>query len=217
MPIEEPTDEVRPRGRPRRDIDLDAVADAVAELFAQGGISAVSVADTAEKLDVSRATLYRTLPTKEDLIGVLFTRSSRDLTELTKEVQRRESDPGIQLTELIKLQSDAATRMGNYMPVFFGWGGLPEGASARWHNWSRRYEKLWATTVADCMAAGYLERGDPVVATRLILGMIIWVCRWYRPKEGITPDEIACEATKLLGLKSGATAAKPRKAVPRRR
>ena len=45
----------RPRGRPRLTIDRDAVADAVAELFYEGGYEAVSVVDTAEKLSVSRA------------------------------------------------------------------------------------------------------------------------------------------------------------------
>ena len=48
-----------------------AVADAVAELCAEGGYEAVSIVDTAEKLSVSRATLYRTVPTKEDLLGIL--------------------------------------------------------------------------------------------------------------------------------------------------
>ena len=55
-------------GRPRLTIDRDAVADAVAELFAEGGYEAVSIVDTAEKLSLSRATLYRTVPTKEDLL-----------------------------------------------------------------------------------------------------------------------------------------------------
>lgn len=62
----------RPRGSPRLDIDKDAVADAVAELFAEGGYAAVAIADTAAKLSVSRSTLYRTVPTKEDLLGILF-------------------------------------------------------------------------------------------------------------------------------------------------
>jgi AcrR family transcriptional regulator len=191
----------RSRGRPRLEIDRDAVADAVAELFAEGGIEAVSIADTAEKLSVSRATLYRTVPTKEELLGILFERSTRELTERTDVALASVSKPDEQLVELIRLQAEAAIQMRSYMPVFFGGGGLPPDVFMRWRKWSRQFEKRWSTVVAACMDEGYLDKTDPVVATRLILGMIIWVSRWYRPSEKITADEIADSAITLLRLK----------------
>jgi AcrR family transcriptional regulator len=192
----------RSRGRPRLEIDRDAVADAVAELFAEGGIEAVSIADTAEKLSVSRATLYRTVPTKEDLLGILFERSTRELTERMEAQLSSVSDPGAQLTELIRLQAEAAIQMRSYMPVFFGGGGLPPDVFMRWRKWSRQFEKRWASVVEACMETGYLDKGDPLVATRLILGMIIWVSRWYRPAEKITAEQIADSAITLLRLKT---------------
>ncbi|MBB3600665.1 AcrR family transcriptional regulator [Mycolicibacterium sp. BK556] len=191
----------RSRGRPRLEIDRDAVADAVAELFSEGGIEAVSIADTAEKLSVSRATLYRTVPTKEELLGILFERSTRELTERTDAVLASTSEPDQQLVELIRLQAEAAIQMRSYMPVFFGGGGLPPDVFMRWRKWSRQFEKRWSTVVAACMDKGCLDKNDPVVATRLILGMIIWVSRWYRPSEKITADQIADSAITLLRLK----------------
>jgi len=59
---------------------------------------------------------------------------------------------------------------------------------------------LWASVVADNMEAGYIEKGDLVITTRLILGMILWVSRWYRPKERITSAQIAEDAIRLLRL-----------------
>ena len=191
----------RSRGRPRLEIDRDAVADAVAELFTEGGIEAVSIADPAAKLSVSRATLYRTVPTKEDLLGVLFERSTRELTERTDAALAAVHDPGDQLELLIRLQSDAAIQMRSYMPVFFGGGGLPPEVFLRWRKWSRQFEQRWATVVENCMTAGYLDKGDPLVATRLVLGMVIWVSRWYRPSEKITAEEIADSAIALLRLR----------------
>lgn len=181
-------------------IDRDAVADAVAELFALGGIEEVSIAATAEKLGVSRATLYRTVPTKEDLLGILLERSMRELTESIDGALERLTDPGDQLRELIKLQAEAAIHMRAYMPLFFGGGGLPSDVVLRWRKWTRRFEKNWADVVAACMDAGHLAKGDPLVSTRLILGSIIWVSRWYRPAERITAEQIAESATALLGL-----------------
>jgi AcrR family transcriptional regulator len=209
--------ERRPRGRPRLTIDRDAVADAVAELFAEGGYEAVSIVDTAEKLSVSRATLYRTVPTKEDLLGILFERSTQELTERAKAALREFDDPAEQLTQMIRLQADAAVQMRSYMPVFFGGGSLPPDVFARWHSWSRQFEKLWVKVVEANMRAGYLDEGDPRVTARLILGMIIWVSRWYRPSEKITPAEIADAAIHLVRLGKKSPNPPVRKATARQR
>ena len=65
------------------------------------------------------------------------------------------------------------------------------------------------------MEAGYIEKADPIITTRLILGMILWVSRWYRPNEKITSDQIADEAIRLLRL--GYVAPETARASPVRR
>lgn len=206
----EPTPKkTRPRGRPRLDIDPDAVADAVAELFAEGGLEAVSILDTAEKLSVSRATLYRTVPTKEHLIGILFERSTGELTRNARATVKEIEDPAEQLLNLVRLQVDAAIRMRRYMPVFFGGGDLPPDVFERWHKWSREYEKIWVSVVKNNMEAGALASADPVITARLLLGSCIWVSRWYRPKDKYSPEEITEVALNLV--RSLQTSAKPAK------
>ncbi len=212
----EPTPKkTRPRGRPRLDIDPDAVADAVAELFAEGGLEAVSILDTAEKLSVSRATLYRTVPTKEHLIGILFERSTGELTRNARASVKEIDDPAERLLNLVRLQVDAAIRMRRYMPVFFGGGDLPPDVYERWHKWSREYEKIWVAVVKDNMEAGALASADPVITARLLLGSCIWVSRWYRPKDKYSPEEITEVALNLV--RSLQTPAEPAKKASARR
>lgn len=188
----------RPRGRPRAEINLDAVADAVAGLFVEGGATAVSIVNAAQKLDVSRATLYRTVASKEDLVGILFERSTRQQSELLSAMADAELPVRDKLIRLIELQVEAAVHMRGYMPVFFGGAGLPADVFERWHSWSREYEETWTRCVEQAMKEGVLVGSDAVAATRLILGMCMWVSRWYRPDEGIPTADIARSAVRLL-------------------
>lgn len=198
MAGEQADDAPRPRGRPRTVIDLDAVADAVAGLVIDGGDKAVSIVSAAERLDVSRATLYRLVPTKEDLVGIMFERATGQQTEAMSAVIESDISSRERLTRLIELQVDAAVRMRGYMPVFFGGAGLPADVFERWHDWSREYEAMWVRCVEEAMAEGVLERSDVVATTRLILGMCLWVSRWYRPEEGIDTEHIARTAIRLV-------------------
>ncbi|OLL73444.1 Transcriptional regulator, TetR family [Pseudonocardia sp. Ae168_Ps1] len=188
----------RPRGRPRRDIDPAAVADAVAELFAEGGFDNVSIGGTAEKLSVSRATLYRTVPTKDDLLGILFERSTRDLYERASDALSADSDAREHLYTLIRVHVDAAIRMRRYMTVFYGGAGLPPEVYERWQDFRRRHEEIWLRAVDAAMVDGVLEKDDPQVVVRLLLGMCIWVSRWYRSSDGHTTDDIAESVIRLI-------------------
>ncbi|KAF0956984.1 TetR/AcrR family transcriptional regulator [Rhodococcus sp. T7] len=186
------------RGRPKLDIDPDAVADAVAELFAEGGAEAVTIIEAAEKLQVSRATLYRTVPTKKHLLGMLFERSTRDLTEHARAVVERHELAWKQLHELVRILVDASIEMRQYMPVFFGGGDLPGDVVSRWHMFTREFEALWVRVVASAMQEGYLVEADPLLTARVLLGQCIWVSRWYRPSEPYDAGIITDIVLKLL-------------------
>jgi AcrR family transcriptional regulator len=185
-------------GRRRVELDPDAVAEAVAELFAEGGVDNVSVKGTAEKLSVSRATLYRLVPTKDDLLAILFERSTRELLESATAVMLSGEDARGQLQALIRIHIDAAIRMQRYMAVFFDGAGLSPDAFRRWQQTSRYYEGVWQQVISAAMDEGVLQRDDPVRATRLVLGMCIWVSRWYRPSEGLSATQIADSAIQLI-------------------
>lgn len=188
----------RPRGRPRLDIDRDELADAVAELIAEHGVDALKFNDAAQKLSVSRATLYRTIPSKDHLLAVLLERSMSEMDELVADVLRRVDDPSGQLLGLVELQIDAAIRMRQYMPLFFGQGDMPAETYARWRDWVRDFEQTWVKVVRKAMKTGALPDGDPVITARLLLGACLWVSRWYHPTDRFTPDQIRESAVDLV-------------------
>lgn len=185
-------------GRPRREIALTDIADTAVELFAEGGYDAVSVEAVAERLSVSRATLYRTVATKDDLLGIVLERLTSELSAGAAELMNKADNPEEALLSLIRLQIEAAVKTRRYLTVMFGGIGLAPEAYARWQEWSRTYESIWTTAVTRAMKAGVLQWADPRITTRLLLGMAIWVSRWYRESEGFTPEEIAEAAVQLI-------------------
>lgn len=193
----------RKRGRPPRTIDQDQLIAAVERLLAEGGIDAVTIERTAHELDVSRATLYRSVPTRAHLLGILFVRMHNELDEATRKATRRSgTTPRQRLEALTRVQIEAGIRIRYYFFVYFDASQLPAEDYEQWKRWADRHERVWVRTVADAIAAGDLPPGDPKLTTRLILGMLIWVANWFRTREGFTADEIHARALELIGLRS---------------
>lgn len=196
-PDEEPVR--RGRGRPRRGIDREQVADVVEALFDEGGYEAVSIEETAKRLTVSRATLYRTVPSKEHLLAILFERMTTELYDAASAiVENADLTPRERLDTLVRLQIDAAFRQRNYLLVFFGGGNLPVEDYEKWRSWRRRYEALWLRVVEDAIKTGDLPDDDPKLITRLVTGMTTWVARWVRPNGPYDPAHISDVALRLV-------------------
>jgi AcrR family transcriptional regulator len=194
-------------GRPRKEIDMQAVADGAARLFADGGYDAVSIEAVAEKLSVSRATLYRTVPTKEDLMGILLERTTDELGRAARTLVAEHGNPADELPALVRLHVAAAIESRDHMAaVFFGAPGLAPDVHARWRKFRRDYEKLWVGVVTRAMDSGVLIPSDPVLTTRLMLGMVIWVSRWYQPREQYNADQIAEAVVALVRHDTAAVA-----------
>jgi AcrR family transcriptional regulator len=197
--VAEPNPEAPRRpGRPRRVIGMNDVADAAAALFNEGGYDAVSIEAVADRLSVSRATLYRTVPTKEHLLGIVLEWYTADLGDRVEAHLAEVSDPAAALEGLIRIQIDAAIRTRQYFAVLIGGAGVQSDVYHRWRIWSRRYEAMWRVAVERAMDAGVLAESDPELATRLALGMTLWVSRWYRQSEGYSGLEIADTAVNLI-------------------
>ena len=191
----------RKRGRPPRTIEPDAVVDAVERLFAAGGLDAVTIERTAAELGVSRATLYRSVPSKADLLGLHFVRMTQELDRAARQAtSARGATPRERLIGLIRVQIEAAVKMRDYFFVYFDGSQLPEAVYRDWRRWADDYEKVWIKTVGNAIKAGDLSPGDTLLTTRLILGMTIWVANWFRTREGVTEADVEGRTVELLGL-----------------
>lgn len=111
-----------------------------------------------------------------------------------------ESDPGAQLKHLISRHAEIVAQMRGSMPVFFTGDGFPCEVIVKRRKWSRRLEEQWASVVGACMNLGYLDKGDALITTRLILGMIISAAQQCQSAEQISAEQITHAVVTLLRL-----------------
>jgi AcrR family transcriptional regulator len=188
----------RPRGRPRRDVTLEALLDAVDQLFQTGGAGAVTVGAVADRVGVSRATLYKSVHSGENLLGMLFERETAELTGRAMAICDRRLPPREELGALVRLQIGTAVRLRRQM-FAFAQGDVPEDLVERWRRWGRDYEQLWCDSIARAIEAGAVSASNPRLSARLVLGLCVQVAWWFREDEDATVDDVVATANALLG------------------
>lgn len=191
-----------------------------AQLFRDRGYDATSVSDVARALGMTKAGLYHHFDSKEAL---LFEIVMYGLERVRDEViipARAVKDPEERLRQLITRHARIATRgQGAVTELNDEIRALPAAARRQVETKMRVYVDLIRETLVELEAAGRLRDVDPTVATFSLLGMILWLPRWFRQggrlDQAAVADQLASFA--LGGLMAPARKPASRLTVSRRR
>jgi AcrR family transcriptional regulator len=189
------------RGRPRRAIDLEAVETVATELFTESGLKGLSVEAVAERLSISRSTLYRTIETREALAELVLSGIHLRLMDRVDRIAAEGRDASWTLRELIRAQVEVGSQLGPFQAMYFGALTLRPETEERIRRWNHDYEAFWRVAVTRAMREGVLPDRDPVLTTRLIIGMLNWIPRWNHASD---TEPIADAAVALVLRSAGA-------------
>jgi AcrR family transcriptional regulator len=165
-----------------------------AQIFRDRGYDATSVSDIARALGLTKAGLYHYFESKEAL---LFEIMSYGLDRVRDEVVvpvRSIRDPEERLRQLIIRHARITTR-GHGAVAHLGdeIRALPSSARRQIEQRMRAYFDLVRGTLAELKAAGRLRNVDVTVAAFSLLGMILWLPRWFRQNGRLSQDKVANE------------------------
>jgi TetR/AcrR family transcriptional regulator, cholesterol catabolism regulator len=164
----------------------------IAQLFRDRGFDATSVSDIARALGLTKAGLYHHFDSKEAL---LFEIMMFGLDKVRDEVilpVRAISDPEERLRQLITRHARITTRgHGAVAHLQDEIRALPPPARKQVEHRMRVYFDLVRGTLEELQAAGRLCDVDPTVATFSLIGMILWLPRWFRQDGRLTQDHVA--------------------------
>ncbi len=172
-----------------------------AQLFRDRGFDATSVSDVARALGLTKAGLYHHFESKEAL---LFEIMMFGLDKVRDEVVipvRAIRDPAERLKQLIIRHARIATRgQGAIAHLGDEIRALPPGTRKRIEQRQRVYVDLVRDTLRELESSGRLKDIDPTVATFSLIGMILWLPRWYRQNGRLSQQEVA-DAIATLALR----------------
>lgn len=164
-----------------------------AQIFFSKGYNATSLNDIADSLDITKAGLYYYVESKQDLLYRII---NLGLDSVQEEVLNpaRSIEDAEQRLRFIILNHARLSAGGNHAVIIISHEDNELNLQQREETLKRRreYFDFIRNTLAELKDSGKLEEIDLTTATFTILGMIIWLSRWFSPKGKMSVEKV-CE------------------------
>lgn len=171
-----------------REAKREAVLRAAASSFSQNGYHATTLNDIAEKLGITKPTLYYYARNKAEMLEAVNARALADILA-------EESDPSATardrllalLTRYVKV---VTTDFGRCLVRVLD-NGLDEPSRKRLRAARREINQRITDLLEEGAREGSISAPDPKMATFLVAGAINWIGHWYDPEGPLRADEVA--------------------------
>lgn len=185
-----------------REIKREAVLRAAAQAFNENGFHATSLDDVAERLNVTKPTLYYYVKSKNE---ILFECVRIGLEMLKTAIDEAGASGGTALDKLIlamKKYVEIVTTDFGMCLIRIGEDPLPPESRKKLRGLKAGVDRELRRLIGQGIAEGLLEPCDPKLAAFTLAGALSWIGRWYRPDGPLSPDEIAeqCIAVLMNGV-----------------
>ncbi|MFD2417065.1 TetR/AcrR family transcriptional regulator [Amycolatopsis pigmentata] len=189
------TPATRPARRGRPGHDLETVLTIAVDEFNRRGYDGTSMEDLARRLGVTKSAIYHHVPSKEELLRLAVDRA---LDALFAELGATGALTGRAVERLEHLVRGSVRVLAEQLPFVTlllrvrGNTAVERAALLRRREFDHRVSELVALAVAE----GDLRPDiDPAVTARLLFGLVNSLIEWYRPRGGMSADELADTVT----------------------
>src|SRR5262249_16040664 len=176
---------------------------AAAQIICEKGYDATSMNDIAEAVGITKSGLYHLVSGKRNLLFSIMNFGLDSLEEQVIIPARAIDDPEQRLRTIIanhvKLITSRSTSEGNnpVTIVVDEVAGLTMAQRRKIDQRKRSYVDLIRESLAELKERGKLRDLDVTAATFSLLGMILWLSRWYSAEGRLTPEQVSDEVTKI--------------------
>lgn len=185
-----------------------------ARMIYEKGFDATSMNEIAEAVDLTKPGLYYYVKGKKELLFAImgFAMDLLD-SEVVGPAQQIE-DPAERLRIIVRQHARLLTRETSAVAILIDeTGGLSDEQRKAITRRKRAYFELLRQTLERLAADGRLRPVDPTTASFSLLGMLMWLARWYDPSGRLKPEEVVRDVTEIAVSSVLAGAAEPAAAL----
>ena len=189
------------RGRPG--YDQRAIVEVAVAAFNEYGYESTSMGMLAERLGLSKATIYHHVSSKEELLSLALDHALSALEGVLDEPGAKVGTAADRLSHVLDRAVHVLVSELPYVTLLLRLRGntdVERSAVAR----RREFDRAVATLVLAAGDDGSLRSDiDPRIAERLLFGMVNSIVEWYRPDGSEDVDRLASDvlAVALEGLR----------------
>ncbi len=164
-----------------------------AQIFFSKGYNATSLNDIADSLSITKAGLYYYFESKQDLLYRIISLGLDSVQDEVLNPAKKIEDAEERLRFII-LNHSRLSAGGNHAVIIISHEDNELNFHQREETLKRRreYFDFIRNTLAELENEGKLEEIDLTTATFTILGMIIWLSRWFSQKGKMSVEKV-CE------------------------
>jgi AcrR family transcriptional regulator len=182
---------------------LDEICKVAARMICEKGYDGTSMSEIASAVGITKAGIYHHIEGKREL---LFAIMSYGMDSLYREVivpARAIEDPELRLRTIITnharlITSNSGPQGNNPVTILVDeTAGLMPAHRRKVNQRKRSYVDMIRHTLTQLKDQQKLRDVDVTAAAFSLLGMIIWLSRWYNPQGRLTPDEVAADISSI--------------------
>ena len=182
----------------QREAKRQAVLQTAAQLFNERGFHATSLDDIAERLHVSKPTLYYYIKSKDDIL-LECVRSA--LVMMHEGIEAVREDGGRALDQLIacmRIYAGIVTEEFGKCLILIGEDPLPPPQKKELRQLKAGIDSQFRRLIAAAMDEGSITACNPKLAGFVLGGALSWIGRWYREDGELTPEQVIDQTIELL-------------------
>ena len=165
---------------------------AAADLFRERGYRAATLDEIAQRIGVSKPTLYGYFRSKEELLAAIFHRAMSIFERDLGAIRASGDDPVTQLRSVIRFHVGAVVAERSFLAVFFGEeANLPPRLGRAIRRRKARYDRTVRAIIEAGVRDGSVRTPNPRLLVFAMLGMANWVYQWYDAAGTWDADSIA--------------------------
>lgn len=182
---------------------VDQIYRIAAQMICEKGFDATSMSAIAEAVGITKAGVYHFIPSKKELLFAIMSYGMDTLEASVIKPSREITDAEQRLKAIITSHSMLIARSSNdegHSPVTILVEeelGLSPAHRRKLRQRKRVYVDLIRSTLEQLKSEDKLKEIDATTAAFSLLGMILWLARWFRPDGKLSREKVAEEICKI--------------------